>query len=287
MVIVFLAGGYQVIAGTMSLGAFVAFMAYQGRMMAPVQNVMTLYTNLSTLKVATKRVMELMDVKADVESDGCLPPPEGDIEFRQVGFQHDREVILENASFVIPAGTFCVVLGSSGAGKSSIADLLVRIYDPNSGAVLLGGLDLRRLSLGELRRSVALVEQDTFLFNGTIADNIRYGGEARGAERQAQFLTLPPETVVGDRGLALSGGEKQTIGIARALARDPRVLILDEATSAMDPALESRVLDELRRTMAGRTIILITHRTYLARLADLVLQVEDGRVLSEACSKSL
>jgi ATP-binding cassette subfamily B protein len=287
MVIVFLAGGYEVIAGTMSLGSFVAFMAYQGRMMAPVQNVMSLYTNLAALKVATKRVMELTDVKVDVVAGGTKLPADGDIEFRHVGFQHDREVILEDASFVIPAGTFCVVLGSSGAGKSSIADLLARIYDPNSGAIFLAGTDLRELSLGELRRKIVLVEQDTFLFNGTIGDNIRYGGDSAGPGGAVQFVTLPPETVVGDRGLALSGGEKQTIGIARALARNPGILILDEATSAMDPALESRVLGELRRIMAGRTIILITHRTYLAGLADFVLQVDKGRVVLEACSKSL
>jgi len=302
--LVFVVGGYQVIAESMKLGEFVAFMAYQTRMMAPVQNVMTLYTNLATFKVAVKRVMELMDVKPDVvESAGVvsdpLPPsaalplykgeivthsPAASIEFHSVSFRHDRETIFEDATFTIPAGSFCVVLGSSGAGKSSIADLMVRLYDPDAGSIQIDGIDLREFRLADLRRHIVLVEQDTFLFNGTIEENIRYGG---GIDPIPNFLTLPTATVVGDRGLALSGGEKQTIGIARALARNPQVLILDEATSAMDTDLESRVLAGLRQIMSGRTIILITHRAYLAQLADIVLHVENGRVLVEACSKSL
>lgn len=315
---VFVLGGYQVMQNAMTLGAFVAFMAYQTRMMAPIQNIMTLYTNLAMLKVSAKRVMELLDVKPDVfettaiggktGSTPLLGGAEGGkqqpinflgqttpspslskerscaIQFENVSFRHDRETILSDASFTIPSGSFCVILGSSGAGKSSIADLLVRLYDPESGTILLDGKDIRDYSLYDLRRSITLVEQDTFLFNGTIEENIRYGGDS--ADTPA-FLPLSISTVVGDRGLALSGGEKQSIGIARALARDPQILILDEATSAMDIDLESRVLTELKRTLAGRTIILITHRTYLTNQAGIVLHVEDGRVLVETCSRSL
>lgn len=283
---VFVIGGYQVISGSMSLGEFVAFMAYQTRVMAPVQNVMTLYTNLAMLKVSVKRVMELLNAKPDVEEGARVKPAATgwSIQFDSVSFRHERDVVLENATFTIPKGSFCVILGSSGAGKSSIADLLVRLYDPDSGSVFIDGQNLRDLSLKELRQNVVLVEQDTFLFNGTIEDNIRYGGDSGGSP---QFLTLPGSTVVGDRGLALSGGEKQTIGIARALARDPQVLILDETTSAMDTELETKVLNEVRRTLTGRTIILITHRSYLANLADIVLQVQNGQVLVETCSKSL
>ncbi len=288
--LVFVVGGYQVIRGAMTLGAFVAFMAYQSRMMSPVQNVMTLYTNLATLKVAIKRVMGLMEVKPDVAdaaairtrsaATGSVPS----IEFRAICFRHDREGVLDAASFAIPAGSFCVILGPSGAGKSSIANLLVRLYDPDSGRIFLDDVDIREFPLRDLRRRIALVEQDTFLFNGTIRDNIRYGGEAN---LTPPFLTLPESTVVGDRGLALSGGEKQVIGIGRALARDPEIIILDEATSAMDADLERRVLNEIRRSLHGRTVVLITHRTYLADDADLVLDVQNGRVLTSTCSKSL
>jgi ATP-binding cassette subfamily B protein len=287
--LVFVIGGYGVIRGAMSLGSFVAFMAYQARMMAPVQNVMTLYTNLATLKVAVKRVMQLMDARPDVEDamgSGARWQRESSrspIQFESVSFRYERDTVLDRAAFTVPGGSFCVILGPSGAGKSSIANLLVRLYDPDAGSILIDETDIRRFPLSELRRHVALVEQDTFLFNGTVDDNIRYGGDAGPF---LQFLALPGSTVVGDRGLALSGGEKQAIGIARALARDPKVLILDEATSAMDTELEKKVLTEVRRIQAGRTIILITHRTYLADLADLVLQVQNGEVLVTACSKS-
>jgi ATP-binding cassette subfamily B protein len=282
--LVFVVGGYRVITGVMTIGSFIAFMAYQSRMMSPVQNIMTLYTNLAALKVAMKRVMELLDEKPEVADGNAALDSAGTVEFRSVSFRHDRETILRDASFAIPPGTFCVILGSSGAGKSSIADLLVRLYDPDTGSVLLDGRDVRQFRLADLRSAVVLVEQDTFLFNGTIDHNIRYGGDATDA---SEFLSLPGSTVVGDRGLALSGGEKQAIGIARALARTPQILILDETTSAMDGELEAKVLAEVQRKMVGRTVILITHRTYLAHRADLVLHVENGEVLAEICSKSL
>ncbi len=285
--LVFAIGGYEVMRNGMSLGGFVAFMAYQSRMMAPVQNVMTLYTNMATLKVAAKRVMQLMDAKTDVDDRGALRGTTigaGHIRFNSVTFQHDRDAILQNATFEVPVGTLSVVLGSSGAGKSSLANLLVRLYDADGGTIDIDGIDIRQYPLAELRHRIALVEQDTFLFNGTIDDNIRYGGDT---VPPPAFLTLPGSTIVGDRGLAVSGGEKQTIGIARALARNPQILILDEATSAMDPDLEKKVLAETRRAMSGRTIILITHRAYLAGMADLVLNVQNGLVQVASCSKSL
>jgi ATP-binding cassette subfamily B protein len=286
--LVFVIGGRQVMSGAMSLGAFVAFMAYQTRMVAPVQNVMTLYTNLATLKVSVARVMQLMEAKRDVDETApktaALPEfPNSEfagVRFQSVSFRYDREHILENASFEVPAGSFCVILGSSGAGKSSIANLLVRLYDPDSGSIFIDNVNIRDIPLRTLRRSVALVEQDTFLFNGTIDDNIRYGGDAG----TPKFLPLGGETIVGDRGLALSGGEKQAIGISRALARSPEILILDEATSAMDSDLENRVLTEILR-LRPLTIILITHRAYLADMADIVLNVRDGLVQAAACSK--
>jgi ATP-binding cassette subfamily B protein len=286
--LVFVIGGRQVMSGAMSLGAFVAFMAYQARMVAPVQNVMTLYTNLATLKVSAARVMQLMEAKPDVHESApkAATSPESSnsefagVKFQSVSFRYDREHILENASFEVPAGSFCVILGSSGAGKSSIANLLVRLYDPDSGSIFIDNVNIRDIPIRTLRGSVALVEQDTFLFNGTIDDNIRYGGDGS----TPKFLPLDGETIVGDRGLALSGGEKQAIGISRALARSPEILILDEATSAMDSHLENRVLTEIRR-LHPLTIILITHRAYLADMADIVLHVRDGLVLAAACSK--
>jgi ATP-binding cassette subfamily B protein len=284
VLMVFLIGGYQVIQGAMTLGAFVAFISYQSRLIAPIQNIMTLYTNVASLKVSARRVTELLDAAPEVTGgENDFDGPVEEIEFRQVSFRHEREEVLTDATFRIQAGTFSVVTGASGAGKSSIADLLVRLYDPDSGTIVINGLDARLYSLAALRKKVALVEQDTFLFNGTVGDNIRYGGTTR--SEVPGFLTVPPDALVGDRGLALSGGEKQSIGIARALARDPEVLILDEATSAMDIDLESKVLSELSRIIKGRTIILITHRAYLTRNADLVFEVVDGRILQAAAPR--
>ncbi len=282
--LVFVIGGYQVIGGGMTLGAFVAFISYQARLIAPIQNILTLYTNLATLKVSAHRVFELLDAKPEV-MDGDKPLDESveAIEFRDVSFRHDRETVLTGATFTLPVGSFCVVVGPSGAGKSSIADLLVRLYDPDDGTVLLNGVDLRRYRLSDVREKIALVEQDTFLFNATLEDNVRYGGG--GIETAlTRLIDVGLDAQMGDRGLAVSGGQKQCIGIARAVGRRPELLVLDEATSAMDVDLQEKVLSALRDSMSGRTIVLITHREYLGADANVVLRVNDGRVVTESWS---
>ena len=282
--LVFVIGGYQVIGGTMTLGAFVAFISYQARLIAPIQNILTLYTNLATLKVSAQRVFELLDAKPEVtDGEKHLDESVEAIEFRDVSFRHDRESVLTGATFTLPVGSFCVVVGPSGAGKSSIADLLVRLYDPDDGTVLLNGVDLRRYRLSDVREKIALVEQDTFLFNTTLEDNVRYGGG--GVETAlTDLIDVGLDAQMGDRGLAVSGGQKQCVGIARAVARRPEVLVLDEATSAMDVDLEEKVLFTLREAMSDRTIVLITHREYLIAEADMVLRVDDGRVVTESWS---
>ena len=280
--LVFLVGGYQVIGGTMTLGAFVAFIAYQARLIAPIQNILTLYTNLATLKVSAQRVFELLDARPEVEDgDGGVEGPIRTLEFRDVSFHHDRETVLAGAAFTIPVGSFTVIVGPSGAGKSSIADLLVRLYDPDEGTVLLNGVDLRRFRLTDVRDRIVLVEQDTFLFNTSLEKNVLYGGPVLD-DGLTTLTGMAPDTPMGDRGTAVSGGQKQCVGVARAIARKPEVLILDEATSAMDKDMEARVLARVREAMAGGTVILITHREYLTASADTVLRVDDGRVASNA-----
>jgi len=212
-------------------------------------------------------------------------------------FRHDREsAVLDGASFVIPAGAICAVVGPSGAGKSTVADMLVRFYDPDEGSVRIDGRDLRDLRLADLRREVALVDQSPFLLHASIRENIAYALPEAGqpdieaAARAAAIhdfiaaLPLGYETEVGERGLALSAGERQRIAIARALLRRPTVLVLDEPTAALDPENErllARTLVGLRNSV--RTIILITHRSSLADIADRVVVLEDGkaRVLPE------
>ena len=293
--LVFLYGGKLVIDGVMTIGALVAFMAYHMRLLAPVQNLMGLYTSVTTARVSLNRVFEILDAPVEViENPGAMAieGARGNIEFENVSLKYDREtVVLDDVSFKIPAGSLCAIAGPSGVGKSTIADLLLRFYDPQGGTIRLDGLDLRGVRLDDLRREVVLVEQTAFLFNATIAENIGYGRPDAGLEdiiRAAQsasidsFIRSLPEgydTQVGERGQALSAGERQRIALARALLRDPSVLVLDEPTASVDPITEQTIAAALGSVMKGRTTVVISHRLSLIERADLVIVIENGRVI--------
>ena len=275
-------------------GALVAFMAYHQRLLAPVQSLMGLYTNLVTARVSLRRVFELLDTPPDVVENPHAEPLDqarGEIRFERVSFCHDREtVVLDEVSFTIAAGGITAVIGNSGAGKSTIADLMVRLFDPQTGAVKLDGHDLRALRLDDVRRHILLVDQTPILFNAGIAENIAYGlpdatPEKIAAAAQAaaldDFIAALPQgydTQVGERGLALSAGERQRLAIARALLREPAVLILDEPSAALDAATEQSLAATLSETLRGRTAIIITHRPALAAIADQVLMLENGKI---------
>ena len=293
--LVFLYGGRLVIDGKMSIGSLVAFMAYHMRLLAPVQNLMGLYTSVATARVSLDRVFEILDAPIEVnDSPGALElrRVRGDIEFENVTLKYDREtVVLDSVSFKIPAGSLCAIAGPSGVGKSTVADLLLRFYDPQGGAITIDGLDLRDVRLADLRREVVLVEQTAFLFNSTIAENIRYGRpdalieEVIQAAKSAsidEFIRSLPEgydTQVGERGQALSAGERQRIALARALLRDPAVLVLDEPTASVDPITEQTIAAALKSVMSGRTTIVISHRLSLIERADWVVVIDNGRVV--------
>ena len=293
--LVFLYGGKLVIDGVMTIGALVAFMAYHMRLLAPVQNLMGLYTSVTTARVSLNRVFEILDAPVEViENPGAMAieGARGNIEFENVSLKYDREtVVLDDVSFKIPAGSLCAIAGPSGVGKSTIADLLLRFYDPQGGTIRLDGLDLRGVRLDDLRREVVLVEQTAFLFNATIAENIGYGRPDASLEdiiRAAQsasidsFIRSLPEgydTQVGERGQALSAGERQRIALARALLRDPSVLVLDEPTASVDPITEQTIAAALGSVMKGRTTVVISHRLSLIEGADLVIVIENGRVI--------
>jgi ATP-binding cassette, subfamily B, bacterial len=293
--LVFLYGGKLVIDDVMTVGALVAFMAYHMRLLAPVQNLMGLYTSIATARVSLNRVFEILDTPVEVnEAPGALALRDvrGDIEFRDVTLKYDREtVVLDSVSFEIPAGSLCAVAGPSGVGKSTIADLLLRFYDPQAGTIRLDGKDLREVRLGDLRRDVVLVEQTAFLFNATIAENIRYGRPeatleeiiraAKAASIDAFIRSLPEgyDTQVGERGQALSAGERQRVALARALLRDPAVLVLDEPTASVDPITEQMIAAELASVMRGRTTVVISHRLSLIEHADWVIVIDNGRVI--------
>jgi ATP-binding cassette subfamily B protein len=294
--LVFLYGGKMIIDGKMSVGTLVAFMGYHTRLLSPIQNMMGISASLASARVSVRRIFEILDTPAEVtERPGALAlaPVRGRIVLENIMLRHDREGVLKGVSCEIEAGTFCAILGPSGAGKSTIADLLVRFLDPDAGRITVDGVDLRDVRLEDLRREIVLVDQSPHLFNSSIAENISYSrpeakrSEIEAAGRQAgldETIGRLPEgydTATGERGLALSAGERQRIAIARALLRNPSVLVLDEPTSALDPDTEQVIAQNLRTSLRGRTVIIVTHRPALAEIADTVLQLRDGRIVAE------
>jgi ATP-binding cassette subfamily B protein len=290
---VMLYGGWRIVAGDLSIGGLVAFMAYHMRVFSPVQALLGLSSGLASTRVSLARIFELFDTPADVSE---CPDPQPlarvhqGIRFEAVHFRHDRDAVLAGVDFTIPSGSFCAILGESGAGKSTLADLIVRFQDPQAGRILIDGHDLRGVRLADLRREVLLVDQSPYLFNDSLGANIGFGLEtvslveieaAAVSAGLAPLLARLPKrfaTPVGERGLALSAGERQRVALARALLRRPSVLILDEPTAALDAETEARVAHGLRAALPEATIVVITHKPALARAADLVVTLEAGQV---------
>jgi ATP-binding cassette subfamily B protein len=301
--IVFLYGGKLVIDNHLTVGWLVAFMAYHMRLLGPVQVLLGTYTNLLTGGVALGRVFELLDVPVDVRESPLAVATSGfrgDITFDHVRFRHAEDVpVLEDVSFHIPAGRICAIVGASGSGKSTLSDLLVRFFDPVSGVIAIDGADLRTLRLQDLRREVALVEQTPFLFRATIKENIAYGrptaslDEIRASAQDAaidDFIRSLPQgydTIIGERGCTISAGERQRIALARALLRNPSILILDEPTAALDPSSEAAVARALAKSLRDRTVILITHRMSLVEIADLAVVLDGGRIVETGAPRDL
>ena len=292
---VFLAGGIGVIQGRLTLGTFVAYMAYQMRLVPPMQALLGLYASLAVARVSLQRVSQLLDEPVDVREIADPVPlahAEGRVEFDDVSLTFGRGVpVLERLSFSVDPGEVVAIVGPSGSGKSTVADLLVRLVDPDSGVVRFDGHDLRTVALSDLRRHVALVDQQPVILHTTIAENIRYArpdasdGEVRAAVREAaldRFIERLPhgyETTVGEKGTALSVGERQRLALARAFLCRPVVLVLDEPSSALDPAAERHIVDGYRTLMRGGTTIVITHRLEVARQADRVITLSGASTL--------
>ncbi|HEX7874333.1 MAG TPA: ABC transporter ATP-binding protein [Sphingobium sp.] len=290
---VILYGGAQIIDGHMSIGTLVAFMTYHMRLFSPIQILMGMTSGLASARVSLARIFELFDTKPDVvEKTDARPlhPMTRELRFEGVSMRYDRAEVLTDVTLTIPCGSFCAILGPSGVGKSTLADLIVRHLDPDRGRILIDGRDIRDVTIADLRREIILVDQSPYLFNDTIAANIAFAmpgadqpaieASARAAGLEELIARLPDgyATRTGERGLALSAGERQRIALARALLRRPGVLILDEPSSALDGETERLMARGLRDILPDATIIVITHKPALADRADRIITLENGRV---------
>ncbi len=289
--------------GALTGEAFVGFIALSSRLYAPVKYMSKLPVLVQPGLVAAERVFEFLDAPAETANrDGARPfaGVGAGIRYRGVSLEYrPGEPVLREVDFHVPAGSTVALVGPSGAGKTSIVDLLGRFYDPTAGAVEIDGADLRQYRLASLRRGLGVVSQETVLFHDTVRANIAYGADgasdrqvreaARAAHAHDFVARLPDgyDTVVGERGAALSGGQRQRIAIARAVLRDPPVLVLDEATSALDAESERLVQDAVERLLAGRTVFVIAHRLSTIRRADMILVVDDGRIVQRGTHDSL
>ncbi|WP_409315036.1 ABC transporter ATP-binding protein [Pseudomonas putida] len=291
----FLVGGWWVIQGTWQLGALIAFSTYMGMAVGPVQSLLGLYVAVQRMAVSLGRVMELKQEAVAVHQTANpqpIPDGPGELRLEALSFAHEgrQGAVLNNVQVSIPGGVKVAISGASGVGKSTLIDLLQRFYDPDAGRILLDGVDLRDLDLAALRRRIAVVSQDIVLFRGTLAQNLAYGvpeasrDELERVVRLARLdslvdsLPLGLDGLLGERGQQLSGGQKQRIAIARAVLQAPAILVLDEATSAVDEATEREVIAAIDQLFAGRTRILISHRASTLADADLHLQLHDGQL---------
>lgn len=297
-------GGLRVISGNLTLGTLVAFTGYLGFLLMPVFMLGMIGAMFSRAAASAERLFEVIDAEAEVHDQpgaGVLPPIRGEVEFDRVSFRYAgaEQDVLCDVSFKVTPGQTIAILGQTGSGKSSIINLIPRFYDVTGGSVCIDGHDVRKVTLESLRSQIGIVLQETTLFSGTIHENIAYGvpdasrEEVREAARAAQadeFIESLPEgydTPVGERGVGLSGGQKQRIAIARALLVEPRILILDDSTSALDAETEFKIQQALDRLMVGRTSFVIAQRISTVRNADQILLLDGGKLVASGRHEEL
>ncbi len=302
-VIMIVVGGRAILADQMTLGEFITYIFFTGLMAAPVVQIASIGTQISEAFAGLDRIHDLMRMRTEDDEDSTREPlskVDGEIVFEDVSFEYNAgSPVLKHVSFEAPAGTTTALVGSSGSGKSTLLSLVMAFNRPMSGRILVDGRDLSTVRLRDYRSQLGVVLQDNFLFDGTIGDNIRYGRkdatneEIREVSRIAhadEFIEgfeKKYDTVVGERGVKLSGGQRQRVAIARAILADPRVLVLDEATSSLDSESEALIQDGLRSLRAGRTTFVIAHRLSTIRSADQILVVEHGEIVERGTHAEL
>ncbi len=294
--LVWLGGAWLAIHGGVTIGTIVAFVAYFGRLYTPASALAGVQVQIVSALAVFERIFDYLDMPVEGGRENAnaieLPRVRGEIEFKAVTFAYDpSRPALRDVSFKVAAGQTAAFVGPSGAGKTTITNLVPRFYEPQSGAVLIDGIDVRGVTLASLRRDIGIVAQETYLFHDTIAANLRYGkldatddeliAAAKAANIHDFIASLPAgyQTMVGERGHKLSGGERQRLAIARVLLKDPRILILDEATSSLDSHNEAMIQSAFEQAMSGRTSLVIAHRLSTILKADVIFVVESGRIV--------
>jgi ATP-binding cassette subfamily B protein len=302
-VLVWYIGGKFVVGGTMTLGSVVAYSGYLMMFYRPISTLTRMIQWITNSLIAAERVFDVIDTEAEIQDAATavdMPRLEGRIEFRNVTFGYNRfKPVIKDMTFTVQPNEIVGLVGKSGAGKSTIINLFCRLYDVNRGTILIDGVDVRRIRYTDLRRQIGVVLQETFLFNGTIFENIAYARPEATREdviaaaitaNAHEFIMRKPDgydTEVGERGNSLSGGEKQRISIARAILRDPRILILDEATSSVDTETESHIQQALEKLMQGRTTVTIAHRLSTLRNSHRLFVIDEGKLVEEGTHSEL
>ena len=302
-ILVFWFGASMIGTGTITPGLLVAFSSYVSMFWQPIMNISNFYNQLVTNMAGAERIFEILDIEPDIKDrPDAKPLPEikGDVSFRNVTFGYDEgQKVLNNVSFDVSAGQTIALVGSTGAGKTTVANLISRFYEITSGEVLIDGYNVNNVTLESLRSQIGVMPQDTFLFSGTIMENIRYGKldatdeevvEAAKAVSAHEFIMKFEKgyyTDVNERGTRLSAGQRQLIAFARALLANPRILILDEATASIDTHTERLVQQGIRRLLEGRTSFVIAHRLSTIRNADRIMVVEEGGIVESGTHEEL
>lgn len=302
-ILIFCFGGRDVMAGVMTVGSLVAFIQYTNRLFDPMRDLMGLYFDTVRVSVSMDRVYEVMTLPQEPDAPGPGESPgtvQGDIEFRNVSFGYDPAIpVLQHVDLTLRAGGKYALVGASGCGKSTVVSLLCRLYEPQQGTITVGGADIGAMDLASWRQHINLVTQDNHLFHDTIGNNIRYGsGEVAPVEmeRAARLSQMHDhisgmqdgyDSMIGDRGVTLSGGQRQRIAIARSMLRPAQIVLLDEATSAVDSEAERVILQNVCEANRGRTIIFVSHRFSAIRDVDRIICLDQGRIVEEGTHDEL